>query len=1209
MKHGLFFFLLFFTLSAEAQYLYPVSNNNPYCDAGGTSFINNDCIQQVDFVDISYALDAASVEIYTDFTMTQQTFDEYDQGLGFTTANDNPNWNFFWAPPFSLYQYFTEVEKGATYPINVSAAQTGGWSNNSNRYLKAYVDWNQDGDFDDADELVLTAGPSTNSNSLTFSGNVTVPLTALNGPTVMRVILVRTNSVGSFGPCSTVGTGEAEDYTVIVGGLISNVTSVDVSCNGETDGSITVDAPGAVLPYSISLDGGVSYPYTGINASSFTIPNLSAGNYDIAVMDAALEEEIYSANTVVVDEPDPITFSAGVSSNYNGAQISCFGEADGEITVTALGGTPGHTYSYDDGTGPVASPNIIPNLSAGIYQIDVSDANNCPSTPINVEVIEPSELTATVAVTSDYNGADISCNGASDGEITITELGGTPSYTYFVNSNQVGSNIESSLVEGNYSVEVQDINGCTSPAVSIDLEDPEPVDITTSITSSFNGYELSCFGANDGEVTVTTTGGTGNYSYSATGVAPFPYSSNIITGLAAGGHTIIATDENNCMSNADMVVLNEPNELIITNVAITENVSCFGEADAEILITSTGGVPIINYSITGGAPFNELATVTNLSQGNYSVMAQDLNSCVSSAFNVTINEPELLTFNAFIASNYNGEDVSCNGASDGLIEVVPSGGTAPYYYVLNGGVSTLLPPPYEITALSAGIYGVSITDENNCPTATADISLELVDPEPLVSSSSVSSNYNGQDVSCYDAMDGAITVQLTGGTAPFQFSVGGQPLTTAATPFTATGLGVGNQPIIVQDINGCLSPLETVTIAQTPELIVAVLPTNVGCGDAADGSASLNITGGTPSYNYEWSNGQTVMPATGLSPGSYTVEVTDLNGCVNVQNFDITEPSLEITGTDILCFGDANGTLTATVINPNTSANYNYLWSDASGQTTATAVGLSPGQYQVTVADQFGCELIATDSISEPEELVAFLEHTYICETDSFAEIMCYPSGGVFPYTYLWSNMSTTTGIDSLIAGNYTVVVTDNNGCVESQSVEILPLNPIVVSYQVFEPTCIDNVDGQIATAVSGGYPPYEFAWSNGVVEQNNYGVGSGLYTLVVTDQGNCTASPQIPVVADGDECIEIYSGFTPNGDLSNDFWHIEGIELYPDALVEVYNRWGDRVFAAKRYNNSWQEAWNGMYKGEPLPSATYYYVINLNNGDPLKKGTVTLIR
>lgn len=1209
MKHSLLFFLLFFSLSAQAQY-YPVAANTPYCDAGGVSFLNNDCIQQVNFVDISYALDAASIEVYTDFTMTQETFNEFDQGLAFTTANDNPNWNFFWAPPFSLYQYFTEVEKGATYPINVSAAQTGGWSNNSNRYLKTYVDWNQDGDFDDADELVLTAGPSTNSNNLTFSGNVTVPVTALNGPTVMRVILARTNNVGSFGPCSTLGTGEAEDYTVIVGGLISNVTSVDVSCNGETDGSITVDASGAVQPYSVSIDGGLTYPYTGINASSYTINNLGAGSYNIAVEDATLEEDIYSANPVVINEPAPIILSAGVSSNYNGAQISCFGELDGEITITASGGTLPLSFSYDGGTGAIiALNNIIPGLGAGTYTISVMDANSCPSSSVNVSITEPEELTATVAVSSDFNGAEISCDGASDGEIIITEQGGTPSYTYLLNATVLGSNVAGSLAENTYSVEVEDINGCISPAVAIGLTEPDPVVITTNITSSFNGYEVSCLGSTDGEVTVSTTGGTGAYAYSTTGGAPFSYATNNITALAAGGYTLLATDANSCVSNADPIVLTEPSLLEVAAVNVTSAVSCFGAADAEILITSAGGVPAYNYIITGGAPIVNGATVTALSQGSYSAVVQDINLCESAVFNFTISEPDLLTFSAFIASNYNGEDVSCNGFSDGIIELNPVGGTSPYEYSINAGGNTVLAPTNQITGLSAGAYSITITDVNNCPTATADINLELMEPALLTSASSVSSNYNGQELSCYNATDGAITVQATGGTAPFQFSVGGQPFTTGATPFTATGLGVGNQQVFVQDINGCLSSLETVSIAQTPELILTVLPTNVGCGDAADGSASLNITGGTPSYNYLWSDGQTVMPATGLAPGSYNVVVTDLNGCVNMQNFDITEPSLEITGTNILCFGEANGTLTAVVVNPNTSANYNYLWNDASGQTTATATGLSPGQYQLTVSDQFGCELTATDSISEPEELVAFLEHTYICETDSFSEIMCYPSGGVFPYNYLWSNMSTTTGIDSLTAGNYTVVVTDNNGCLVSQSVEILPVNPIAISYQVFEPTCIDNVDGQIMTVVSGGYPPYEFEWSNGVVEQNNYEVGSGLYSLVVTDQGSCTANPQISVVADGDECIEIYSGFTPNGDLSNDFWHIEGIELYPDALVEIYNRWGDRVFAAKRYNNSWQEAWNGMYKGEPLPSATYYYVINLNNGDPLKKGTVTLIR
>ena len=181
MKHGLFFFLLFLSFGAQAQYFYPVSNNTPYCDAGATTFLNNDAIRKVDFVDITTPSNTAAV-VYTDNTLTQDTFDEYDQGLPFTTTNDNPNWNFMWAPPFSIFQYFTEVEKGATYPIDVEGKQTGGgtWLS-PDRYVKVYVDWNQDGDFDDVDELAVTMGPETNNDNMYFNGNISIPVTALNG--------------------------------------------------------------------------------------------------------------------------------------------------------------------------------------------------------------------------------------------------------------------------------------------------------------------------------------------------------------------------------------------------------------------------------------------------------------------------------------------------------------------------------------------------------------------------------------------------------------------------------------------------------------------------------------------------------------------------------------------------------------------------------------------------------------------------------------------------------------------------------------------------------------------------------------------------------------------------------------------------------------------------------------------------------------------
>nr|MBC8408149.1 gliding motility-associated C-terminal domain-containing protein [Paracoccaceae bacterium] len=144
---------------------------------------------------------------------------------------------------------------------------------------------------------------------------------------------------------------------------------------------------------------------------------------------------------------------------------------------------------------------------------------------------------------------------------------------------------------------------------------------------------------------------------------------------------------------------------------------------------------------------------------------------------------------------------------------------------------------------------------------------------------------------------------------------------------------------------------------------------------------------------------------------------------------------------------------------------------------------------------------------------------------------------------------------------------------------------------------------------VTGGYPPFDFEWSNYTTEPINGGVGAGIYSVDIYDSHGCLLTDAAVVGADPSTCLEVYTGFTPNGDENNDYWHIGNIELYPDALVEVFNRWGDRVFAGKRYTNAWDGAWNGMYNNNPLPSATYYYVITLNNGESPYKGTVTIVR
>ena len=469
----------------------------------------------------------------------------------------------------------------------------------------------------------------------------------------------------------------------------------------------------------------------------------------------------------------------------------------------------------------------------------------------------------------------------------------------------------------------------------------------------------------------------------------------------------------------------------------------------------------------------------------------------------------------------------------------------------------------------------------------------------------MTSDYNGEDVSCNGSSDGEITITTTGGTGASYTYMLTSANYNGVSPFSVNALSAGSYSITVEDINGCTFSIPAITITEPTPLSLSTSQLDAGCNGATDGSASVTSSGATPSYSYLWTTGETTASIAGLAAGLYSVTVTDINGCAESTSVDILQPQITTEASDITCFGAANGTIDVIITNGNNS--YSYSWNDPSSQSTPTASNLSPGVYTVTATDVFGCELIAADSVTQPEELIVNILSSTLCSQSDIAKVEVEVDGGILPYQFLW-NTSDVTSVIYVVDGNYSIDVTDANSCVTTQSVVVEPYYPITITYQTSPASCIDNIDGLILIAAAGGYSPYTYEWSHGALD-SIINVSSGEYSLTIIDNEGCEESETMFVTANQSTCLEVYSAFSPNGDQNNDYWHIGNIELYPDALVEVFNRWGDRVFAAKNYTNSWSSAWNGNYKGKPLPTATYYYVITLNNGESPYKGNVAIVR
>ncbi|MBC6996021.1 SprB repeat-containing protein, partial [Lewinella lacunae] len=314
------------------------------------------------------------------------------------------------------------------------------------------------------------------------------------------------------------------------------------------------------------------------------------------------------------------------------------------------------------------------------------------------------------------------------------------------------------------------------------------------------------------------------------------------------------------------------------------------------------------------------ATATGLAAGIYTVTVTDANGCTETATG-TVNEPTELTLTGMET------DVECNGDATGAINITVGGGTPDYTYLWSNGATT-----EDLTGLTAGIYSVTVTDANDC---TIEATFEVEE------STDLEATIADTDVLCNGDTDGTLTVVVTGGTPDYSYL-----WSNGQTTATATSLAAGTYTVTVTDANGC-TEIATGTVNEPTDLEAAIADTDVLCNGDTDGTLTVVATGGTPDYTYLWSNGQTTATANGLAAGTYTVTVTDANGCTETATGMVNEPTdLEATiaDADVLCNGDTDGTLT--VVATGGTPDYTYLWSN--GQTTATATGLAAGIYTVT---------------------------------------------------------------------------------------------------------------------------------------------------------------------------------------------------------------------------------------------------------------------
>ncbi|MFS0491569.1 T9SS type A sorting domain-containing protein [Leadbetterella byssophila] len=844
----------------------------------------------------------------------------------------------------------------------------------------------------------------------------------------------------------------------------------NVSCNGGTNGSATVTATGGTAPYTYSWS-----PTGGTNA---TASGLSAGTYSVTVTDA---NGISTSAQVTITQPTALVASQGAITH-----VYAFGAATGSATVVVHGGTAPYTYSW---SGSASTTATASNLAAGTYAVTVTDANGC-TTSQSFTITQPaSALQASISAQT-----NVSCNGGTNGSATVTATGGTAPYTYSWSPTGGTNATASGLSAGTYTVTVTDANGI-STTTSATITQP-----TALAASSGTITHVYAFGASTGSATVMVNGGTAPYTYSWSG-------SNSTTAtasnLAAGTYAVTVTDANGCTATQSFTIT-QPAYALEASISAQTNVSCNGGTNGSATILASGGTAPYTYSWSHDNSTN--ASANGLSAGTYTVTVTDANG-ISTSAQVTITQPT-----ALVASQGAITHVYAFGASTGSATVMVNGGTAPYTYSWSGSNSTTA----TASNLAAGTYTVTVTDANGCTTSQ---SFTITQPASALQAS-ISAQTN---VSCNGGTNGSAKVTATGGTAPYTYSWS----PTGGTSATASGLSAGTYTVTVTDANG-ISTSAQVTITQPTALVASQgAITHVYAYGASTGSATVMVNGGTAPYTYSWSgSASTTATANNLAAGTYTVTVTDANGCTTSQSFTITQPSSALQAsisaqTNVSCNGATNGS--ATILASGGTAPYTYSWSPTGG-TSATANGLAAGTYTVTVTDANGIFTTTSIVINQPSALIASqgaIQHViqkYYSTGSATVEV----SGGTAPYTYSWSGNSyvTVPTANFLPAGNHTATVTDVNGCTASHTFTITEpdeeLRATVTSKT--DITCSGDNNGSITIQASGGTAPYTYSWYPNVSSNNTAtGLSGGQYTIKVTDANGVTTNTYADIIEPGE--------------------------------------------------------------------------------------------
>ncbi|MBI1227564.1 MAG: T9SS type B sorting domain-containing protein [Bacteroidetes bacterium] len=1029
-------------------------------------------------------------------------------------------------------------------------------------------------------------------------------------------------SAGTYGVTVTDSQGQplvSSEQVTVTGPPPLNIVfqNSQPSCNGDSDGSVCAQLVSGGIPVTNpTANYSFSWSVAG-SGNNNCISDLATGAYPVTVTNNASGCTLTATSNL--GQPTPLV------ANINSSPSTCSGIGDGTIGVVISGGTPNSNGDYliqwpDIGGGLSITgemSNVI-GLISDTYQLLVTDNNGCQ---IDQNIFLPALKTihANVVITP------ISCSSVCSGGIFLTAFstGGTPDSQY--NFDWFGNPIPpppvaetsttttlAGLCAGSYTVVIENLDGCEIDTTFV-LDLPTGLDVALA-----NAQNESCQPGDDGSITVSVNGGIAPFTYvwdnsPSTG----PTASN----LNAGTYTVTVTDAGMCSGTLTSTIT-APTPPAITSLPDV-TVQCNSTSGSLTVTATPGNTPITGYNWSNGQSGQ---TISNLSVGTYWVSVVDASGCVA------IDTADVLASSQITIDSFQTSSPQCPGLGGGNIIAFVSGGTTPYFFEWSNGL--MGNGLFVNSNLVAGTYAVTIIDAAGCPPVIDSVTL-LDPPSILATFSAVDSVSCANTGQTCDGTATATALYSDNSAGQFDFTWSNGETDNNLTSSTAVQLCAGIQSVIVSD--GVCNDTFEVDIPSPLPISPGQNIINVSCNGLSDGEITLLPSGGTPPYNIVWQNGTPGPTLSGLAAGNYTAAITDDNNCNFNHTVTIVEPSpFEVflnpsQSANISCPGEADGIISVVPQGGNLNLGpATFFWANGvAGNNQSSATNLMAGTYSVTVVDPKGCSDSLTQTISEPPPIQFILGDAN--------PIQCFGQTTTVTVDSIWGGNPTAIYVFSvgtcigqlpgqpcaIVSGEHVIEIEDTfNNCVVDTTITVDEPQEISVSL----PTSIEIDLGDSLTSLKptivSSLPIDTFIWEPAenlsCADCKNprvTGITPTTYTLTVIDINGCTATAQIFVDIDRNRKVYLPNVFSPNGDGINDKFQVfTGIGVERINFVQLYDRWGERVFEEKDLPPSpdGTPGWDGVFRGQDMDPAVFLYLVEVKFVDGrvlLYRGDVTLLR